>query len=66
MPATKPSAKIQALVHAGLISAADAKKLPKDLRDRIESLSEAEITHLSAVKAKLGDHPKGPNAMIFI
>lgn len=65
-PSGKPSAKLQALVHAGLISAADAKKLPKDLLARIESLSEAEVTHLCAAKAKLGEHHKGPNAMIFI
>lgn len=66
MPAAKPSAKVQALVHAGLISAADAKKLPKDLLERLESLSEAEITHLSSAKAKLGEHHKGPNAMMII
>ncbi len=65
MPAAKPSSKVQALIHAGLISVADAKKLPKDLQDRIESLSDAEITHLCAAKAKLGEHAKGPNAMIF-
>lgn len=64
MPAAKPSTKVQALVHAGLISAADAKKLPKDLLDRIESLSDSEVTHLCAAKAKLGEHALGPKAMI--
>ncbi len=62
MPA---SAKLQALVHAGLIAEKDASKLPADLKKRIESLSDAEITHLCSAKAKLGPHTADPKVMIM-
>lgn len=62
MPA---SAKLQALIHAGLITEDAAKKLSADLKKRIESLTDDEITHLCSVKAKLGEHAQGMKAMII-
>lgn len=61
MPA---STKLQALIHAGLITEDAAKKLPADFKKRVESLTDDEITHLCSVKAKLGQHTLGPNAMV--
>lgn len=64
MPA-KPNAKLQALVNAGLILEENLGKLPDDLKMRLESLSETEITHLIAAKAKLGGkHTLGSDAMV--
>jgi len=63
MPA---SAKLQALIHAGLIADKDAKSLPADLKKRIESLSDAEITHLCSAKSKLGEHTKSEKQMMLI
>ncbi len=62
MPA---SPKLQALIHAGLLTEEGAAKLPADLRQRIESLTDHEITALASVKAKLGEHTLGTNAMMF-
>lgn len=41
------------------------EQLLLDLKKCIESLSDAGITHLCSAKVKLGDHPKGPNAMMW-
>jgi len=60
------SPKLQALVHAGLVKG-DPETLSPDLLARIESLSDDEITHIIAAKAKLGDdHTGGAEAMVFL
>ena len=47
------SPKLKSLANAGLIPG-DPEQLTDEMKDKIETLSEEEITHLIAVKHKLG------------
>ncbi len=56
--------KLQKLVDAGLVS--DPDKLTPEIKARIETLSDEEITHMVSVKGKLGsDHIKANQGFIF-
>lgn len=59
-----PSSKVQSLINAGVVVNYD--KLTPEMQTRLETLSEAEITHLIAIKEKLGaEHIKANSGMII-
>lgn len=47
-----PSAKLQTLIKAGVVT--DHEKLTPEMLSRIETLTDEEITHMIAIKEKLG------------
>ena len=60
------SPKIKRLVDEGMI-VGDPEQLHPDLKEKLEGLTDEEITHLINVKKKLGDdHTSGPNLGILI
>lgn len=59
-----PSSKVQSLINAGVVMNYD--KLTLEMQTRLETLSESEITHLIAIKEKLGEeHLKANAGMIW-